>query len=229
MSRVVKKDGAALVSAWTGAPVVPGDTPAKAVDPELLKLRAEHEALKKQLEAQEARFAEVRAEADEAFRKGEAKGRDAGLREAEDQGEKRLARLEAGIAQAQAVFAEALGGLESLAPVLAHEALANILGGADERPHLVAAIVRHQVQALEARAVLHIEVSAADFPDDEALAALERTLGSLGPAVHASVARKSGECRIKLKLGTLDVGLDRQWAELGALLRDMTEGGTGAS
>ncbi len=231
MTRVLKKDGAAvaqavhsLASAWTTASVAPAGAPPPAIDPELLALRAETQALKQQLEAQEAKLAELAAEAKAAFRKGEASGREAGLREAADQGEQRLARLEAGIGQAQAAFAQAMDGLERLAPALAHEALATLIGQAGDRPQLVAAIIGNQVRTLEARSVIHIEVSAADFPDDDALAALEGTLGALGPSLQASVALKSGECRIRLKLGALDVGLDRQWAELAALLRDMAEG-----
>jgi len=230
MTRVLKKNGAidvpavhSLVSAWSVADDVAA--PAPAVDPELVALRMECEALKKQLDERDAKLTGLRAEADAAFKAGEAKGHEAGLREAEDQGEKRMARLEAGISQAQAAFADALGGLERLAPALAHQALAGLLGQADARPQLVAAIVRNQVQTLEARALLEIEVSASDFPDGDALAALEGTLGGFGPVIHASVALKSGDCRIRLKLGTLDVGLDRQWNELAALLREMTEGG----
>jgi flagellar biosynthesis/type III secretory pathway protein FliH len=230
MTRVLKKNGAvdapgvhSLASAW--APLEAGPAQAPVVDPELLGLRADVEALTAQLAERDARLAELRAEAEAAFKKGEAAGRDAGLREAEDGNEKRLARLEAGIGQAQATFEDALAGLERLAPALAHEALAALLGQGDERPQLVAAVVRHQVQTLEARSLIEIEVSASDFPDDEAVAGLQGSLGSLGPIIHASVSLKSGDCRIRLKLGTLDVGLDRQWAELAGLLRDMSEGG----
>ena len=230
MTRVLKKNSVAdvpavhsLASTWGSAEAAP--VPAPVVDPELVALRVECEALKARLGERDAKVSELRAEADAAFKSGEAAGRDAGLREAEDQNEKRLARLEAGIDKAQAEFADALAGLERLAPVLAHEALATLLGKADERPQLVAAVVRNQVQTLDMRAVLQIEVSASDFPDDDALAALEGRLGSLGPIIHASVSLKSGECRIRLKLGTLDIGLDRQWTELAGLLRDMTEGG----
>lgn len=229
MTRVLKKDGASdapavhsLASAWAGRGTDPAVIPAE--DPQILALRAENQALKDKLEQQKAKVSELNAEADAAFRKGEAKGREAALREAEDQGQKRLARLEAGIGHAQSAFAEAMENLERLAPALAHEALAAILGQADDRPQLVAAALRNQLQGLEARAIIQVEVSASDFPDDDALARLEGTLGSLGPVIHASVALKSGECRIRLKLGTLEVGLDRQWTGLAALLRDMAEG-----
>lgn len=231
MTRVLKKDTATgvseaqlRVSAWSTATAAPASAQAPAVDPEILALRAEREDLKRRIEQRDATLSELRAEAEAAFREGEAKGREAGLREAADQSEQRLKRLEAGIGQAQAVFAEAMEALERLAPILAHDALANILGQDSDRPQLVAAVVRHQVRTLDARSLMQVEVSAADFPDDDALAVLEGALGNLGPSIHASVALKSGECRIKLKLGTLDVGVDRQWAELSAVLRDMAEG-----
>jgi flagellar biosynthesis/type III secretory pathway protein FliH len=231
MTRVLKKNAGmdslavhSLVSALSAANGAPAAPAAPAVDPEILALRAERDELKHRVEQQEAKLSDLRAEAETAFQKGEAKGRDAGLREAADQGEQRLARLEAGIAKAQTAFVEAMAALERLAPALAHDALANLLGPADERPQLVAAIVRKQVQTLDARSLIHVEVSAADFPDDDALAALEGALGRLGPSIHASIALKSGECRIKQTLGTLDVGIDRQWAELSALLRNMADG-----
>jgi len=235
MTRVLKKnaamDGSAvhsLVSALSAANAAPAGPAAPPVDPEIPALRAERDELKRRIEQQEAALSDLRAEAEAAFQRGEAKGREAGLREAADQGEQRLARLEAGIAKAQATFAEAMAALERLAPALAHDALANLLGQGDERPQLVAAIVSKQVRTLDARSLIHIEVSAADFPDDEALAALEGSLGRLGPSIHASVSLKSGECRIKQTLGTLDVGLDRQWGELAALLRDMAGEGGGS-
>lgn len=230
MTRVLKKDAATgaseshlRVSAWSTATAAPGTALLPATDPEILALRAEQEDLKRRLEQQDATLSELRAEAEAAFRKGEAKGREAGLREAADQDEQRLKRLEAGIEKAQATVAEAMAALERLAPALAHDALANILGQDSDRPQLVAAVVRHQVRTLDARSLIQVEVSAADFPDDDALAVLEGALAGR-PSIHASVGLKSGECRIKLKLGTLDVGVDRQWTELSAMLRDMAEG-----
>ena len=230
MSRVLKRNGAAnapqvhsLMSALATAADGPADAPSPAIDPERLALAAELQGLQLRLEQQDAQVSDLRAQVRSAFETGEAKGREAGMREAAAQDAQRLARLETGIEQALAAFKQSLTGLEHLAPALAHEAIAGILGESDARPALVAAIVRNQMKAVDARSVIHIEVSAADFTDDRALETLEETLGAAGPVVHASVALKSGDCRIKLKLGTLDVGLDQQWGRLGAVLMEMAE------
>ena len=230
MSRLLKRNGAAnapqvhsLMSALATAADGSAGAPLPVIDPERVALAAELQSLKLRLEQRDVQLSDLRAEVKSAFETGEAKGREAGLREATVQDAQRLARLEAGIDQALAAFKQSLAGLERLAPALAHEAIAGILGELDARPALVAAIVRNQMKAVDARSVIHIEVSAADFTDDQALEALDGTFGTAGPVVHASVALKSGDCRIKLKLGTLDVGLDQQWGRLGALLLEMAE------
>jgi len=227
MSRVLKRDAVpgvhSPVTAWGAPRAGNGEAAGVAADPEFLALQGECEALKSRLDAQAAELAELRDAAQSAFAAGEAKGREAGLREAADGEAERLARLEAGIADARDDLRQSLDGLERLAPALAAEALSGILGATDDRVSLVAAIVRRQLALIESRAVVHVEVSAADFVDDEALAALEGVLGAQGPSVHASVALKSGDCRIKLKLGTLEVGVDQQWGQLRALLQEMAE------
>ena len=231
MSRVLKKNGTtnapavhSLVSAWDVARNGAVDAAtAPPVDPERLALEVEQASLKHRLEQQAAELSDLRAQVRSAFENGEARGREAGRREAVEQDDQRLARLETGIDQAVAAFQASLGALERLAPALAREGLGRILGPSSERVPLVTAIVGHRLKTIEAQSIIHVEVSAADFADDLALEALEGTLGTLGPRVHASVSLKSGECRIKLKLGTLDVSLDQQWGRLGALLQDMAE------
>lgn len=219
MSRVLKGNSAPNVSVWGAS----DRSPPPAIDPERVAWQAEQQRLEGRLAQQAAELAGLRAQLRSAFEEGEAKGREAGVRETADGEARRLARLESGIEQALDTFRQAMDGLERLAPVLAHEALAGIFGSSDERLPLVVAAVRHRFAAIEAGAVLQVEVSAADFADDQALGALETALGPQGPAIHASVALKSGECRIKLRLGTLDIGLDQQWGRLSALLQDMAE------
>jgi len=230
MSGVLKKHGAvnapvvhSLAAAWRASEAGNGGAETLAVDPERMALEEELRTLRQRLAQQEAQASDLRDEAQSAFEKGEARGREAGLREAADQEALRLARLETGIEHAQATFKQALAGLEHLAPALAEAGLAAVLGSPDDRASLVSAIIRQRLKALETRSIMHIEVSAADFADDQALDALGGTLGSLGPLVQTSVALKSGACRIRLKLGTLDVGLDQQWRRLGALLQEMAE------
>ena len=230
MSRVLKLHDAidapvisSLRSAWGAskeddiAPLPP------VVDPELLRLRDECEQLRQRLQQRETEMVNLRQDAESAFRDGEMQGREAGVREAADQSAKTRATLETGVEQAIATFTQTLAGLERLAPMLARQGLAGILGAADHRGELVAAIVQQQLQTLEAQAVIHVEVSAADFGDEAALSSLAESLGSQGVKIHAYTALKSGDCRIKLKLGALEVGLDQQWGRLQSLLNDMAE------
>jgi flagellar biosynthesis/type III secretory pathway protein FliH len=230
MSRVLKGNAApdrpaihSLAAAWSTTKDGSAGTPA-AGDPEHAARLAELEQLRAKLAERDRELAALRAELGSAFERGEAKGREAGLREAETSEAQRLARLEAGIGRALGAFEQALTGLERLAPALAHEALAGIVGAADDRLALIEATVRHQLTIVEAGSVVHIDVSAADFVDDEALEAFERTLGPQAPVVRASVALKSGECGIKLKLGALEIGPAQQWRRLGPLLQEMAAG-----
>jgi flagellar biosynthesis/type III secretory pathway protein FliH len=229
MSRVLKGNVTAnaptvhsLASAWEMARGGPTGT-APAIDPDLAALEADNAGLKLQLAQKETELSGLRAEVRAAFEEGKAQGRDAGRREVIEQDAERLVRLAAGIDQAHATFKHSLAGLERLAPALAEEGLGRILGQSDDRLQVMTAIIVNRLQSIEAQSVIHIEVSAADFIDEAALDALGGTLGGLGPVVHASVSLKSGECRMKLKLGTLDVGLDQQWGRLSALLQDMAE------
>ncbi len=230
MSRLLKLHDAAdapaissLHSAWNAAKDDDVKAPSPVIDPELLRLRDEREQLRQRLQQQETEIAALRKEVDGAFQNGETQGREAGIRDAADQGAKTLATLESGVEHAIANFNEVLSGLERLAPMLARQGLAGILGAADNRSDLVAAIVLQQLKAIETQAVIHIEVSAADFADEAALSRLGDSLGYQGVTIHAYSALKSGDCRIKLKLGALEVGLDQQWGRLKAMLNDMAE------
>lgn len=231
MSRVLKVHGTdapairALHSAWETIREVPVEAPPPAMDPELLMLREEREGLRRRLEQQSSEIADLRKQADAAFREGESKGRDAGRREAEDQSAKMLAKLESGIEWALQAFAQSLAGLERLAPEVARHALAGILGQEGDRSDLVSAIVKRQLNAIETQSVLYIAVSAADFADDAALLSLSEALGTQKAKVQAYSSLKSGDCRIQLKLGALDVGVDQQWGRLDVMLTEMAQPG----
>lgn len=227
MTRVLKMEGMAdapnvrsLRSAWGTAEAAPLPV---AVNPELAALREDHERLSRQVEQQWAEIQTLRAQAETAFRQGEVQGREAGLREAEDNGAKRLCRLEEGIGHAVAEIVQALSALERLAPELARQGVVAMLGAESDRSALVTAIVRRQLKALKAQAVVRVEVSAADFPDDAALSALVQALGAQGVHLAAESGLVSGDCRIRLKLGTMEVGLNQQWEQLDSLLHDLSQ------
>ena len=229
MSRVLKMDRAAdaagirsVQSAFSveRQDVVPG---VAAIDPELVALREERAGLQLRLEQKDTEISELRKQAEGAFRKGEAQGRDAGMREAADHGLKLVTRLEGGVAVALKAFAQALSSLERLAPVLASQGLASIFEDSKARSALVRAIVQRQLKLVATDAIVHIEVSSADFVDDAALTSLAESVGDPRLSLRALSNLKSGDCRIKLTLGTLEVGVDQQWGRLSAILQDLSE------
>ncbi len=205
----------------------PAPEAAEPADTERLRLDEERSRWLRRVEKQDAEIASLRAQAEAAFQKGETHGREAGRREAADLETKRLAVLKTGVEQAVAALARATSGLEKLAPQLARQGLAGILGTGDDRCALVTAIVRQQLKALDSHAILRIDVSPADFSDEAALAQLAEAAGSSALRLHVDSALKSGDCRIKLTLGTLDLGVDHQWGRLAALLDDLSQTGGG--
>ncbi len=186
--------------------------------------------LSRQLELAEEGMSQLRSQAETAIRDAEIRGREAGVREANDRSSDLVRRVEAGIARAIEDFNASISSLERLSPLLARESLAGIFGQAGPRPDLIGEAIRHQISKIEDIAIIRIEVSAADFGDEHVLASLCQTLGDRQVEVLRLAGMKSGDCRIKLRLGTLEVGINQQWERLSMLLRDLAEptgGGNG--
>lgn len=200
---------------WTAfAGAEAGDETRSLVDPEVLELRAETERLKSELadlkagepERMDAARAKARQEAEDAFKADEAA---------------KLKQLKAGLEDAIEAARPALANVERLALLLAEHALANAFDDVTSYRDQVANAVRHQAKLIGAAAILKLEVSRADFGDDEALAdlanALDHDMMELA-AVH-SLAR--GKARIRLMLGDVEIDLPRYWLEIKALLSDL--------
>lgn len=194
-----------------------------AADAELERLRAALAALAAELAERDAAIAAMPDRIDSAFRDGAEEGREAGRLEAEDKGAATLAAIGEAAEQALVRFAEDMKGLERLAALLASVCLERMLLASDERAAIVAALIGGQVALLAAGAVLGIQVSSEDFAAPEALERL--AAGLPGPAceIVASSALASGDCRIALRLGALEVGLDQQWGSLRAALDAMID------
>lgn len=188
---------------------------------ELLALRDECARLNQRLQEAETRMVQLHTQAETAVHEAERRGRDAGMHAADDRSAERLQRLDAGLTQALADFNTAITGLERLAPLLAREGLVGIFGQAETRLELVADIIRHQIATIDANAIVRIEVSATDFANDDALADLASAHGGRRIEIQRLGGLKSGECRIRLALGTLEVGIDQQWGRLSTILLDL--------
>ncbi len=207
----------------TARKVVASRRPEPFVDPEILALRREVEVLRRDLEQREAAIARHKSELEQASREGEARGREAGRREVEDNQASRLAALRQGVEQALLRYGEELASLERLAPLVAAAGLDRIIGSAPAQAKLLAKAVRRQIESLDGQALMRIEVSAADFADPAALADLPVAVGRPEVEVRAVEDLEAGGCRIKLALGALEVGIGQQWSRLRGALENMSE------
>jgi len=193
----------------------------QAADEERAALFRQVEQLSAEIEHRDREIATLRGERDRAFEAGQVTGREAGLKEGDTLRADALERLTAGVRQAVDLYDRSLASLERLAVLIAHESLDKLLRNPGDRQDLLAEIIGRQVGGLDAQAVLNIEVSAHDFPTSQDLADLAAGIGRRGVDLSARPDLKTGDCRIRLVLGSLEVGIDQQWGRLGALLRDL--------
>jgi type III secretion protein L len=184
-----------------------------APDPELVALREQCLALEVALAEREEAITAVAEKAEAAWQDGEAAGREAGRAEADERRADALALLEDASDRACAELAERLQGMDGLAALLARTCLDRLFGDPGARADIVRDLIRHQVDSLRGEAVVEIRVSAEDFPTDTAIE------GSAGIVVSDALA--SGDCAIRLRLGTLEAGLDQQWGGLRSALSAM--------
>lgn len=205
-----------------------GDTPVRALEGaprpqtrEEIALRARIARLEEEVAERERLIASLRDQAESAYADGHTAGRATGAREANDDVEARFALLDRAIGEATAGFGQTLASLEGLAALLARECLERMFGetsGAE----VVLALLRKQVATLERAAIVHIEVAEIDFPNAGACARLAGKLGLQGIEIDAR-ARPQGSCTIRLQLGEMEIGLDRQWGALSAALAALVE------
>lgn len=178
-------------------------------------------ALEAELAAQRASEVDRAEAAAKAEVSAEARGRQAGLDEADERAAERISRLELGLTEARLRLDAELAGLERLAALLAETALARLVDDPQSRRPLIAGIIRQQMRGLEARALLRVEVSAEDFSDPAALEDLAAEAGLSGLRIEPASGLGPGACRLKLRLGELEVGLDQQWGALRGVLAEL--------
>lgn len=203
------------------SPIKPEPDPEPERPDALTLVRAELDVLRAEMAKQDIAIEKLTEGVETAYREGEAAGRTAGLKDAEDNQDARLAALNSGVEQALETFADVLAGqAENLAVRIGREALANILSDVGSYPDLLARIIRKQIVAAGSHSVLAIEVSTDDFPEPAQLDRLAATAGHPGLEVRAVEALTTGQCRIGMRLGALDAGVSQQWERLDALLSD---------
>lgn len=227
MSGIIKSsDEAAMVARVRSAPggrqpAEPDPPHEQVISMEVLSLRRELETLSRRLEERDGEIERLKIDVGRAFREGEAEGRKTGLKEGEERRVEALALLESGIQEAQRRFSDELTSLEGLAAALANEGLSKVLGEPAYRAELVRGTIQHHLKAIEAKSVVRIEVSRDDFPEPAQLDQFVDSIGLAGTDFQSSAELDAGDCRIKLTLGALDIGIDQQRTRLETALTDL--------
>jgi flagellar biosynthesis/type III secretory pathway protein FliH len=161
----------------------------------------------------------------------EAAAREAGRREAAseaaDEAQRRLAAIEKGIAAAAADWAESLDALEPLAALVARAVLLKLVESDAALDELVARSIARQMSLVRREAIAAIRVSAADFPDEAALAALAAAGGTLDVVIRADPGLEPGACRMELLLGEIELGVGTRWRDAADLLETLAREGSG--
>lgn len=217
MSRVIKsgadRDGIHIraLMASAAAPVVSPDA-RRIIELESRLIQADNQ------------LAELREEVDrmtatalDARREGHAAGVTEGRDAADDRSDELLRLISDAAAGAGADFRTRLESLEGIAAGLAGIALARIVGDMDGRQAMVAHTVRRAVEETFNGSALGIEVSRTDFPDPVSLESIAFPEGVAAIGIRAVDDLPSGGCRVRLKLGEIDLGLDGQVARLRTL------------
>lgn len=219
MSSVIKLGSARYAEAVTPYASPPSIGPADTApsDPH----REEVQKLRALLAERDAELEELRAEVDKARVEGEAAGRIAAEAEVEDSREKALELLRNGIEHAGAAVADCQGQMEVLALMIARTALDKLFGDDSGRRAAVTELVVRQLRSIERQTLLQVEVSRLDFPNTDELADLAGQIGVAVDDICANAGLAPGACRMRLRVGTLEVGLDEQWGAIRNLLDDL--------
>ena len=104
------------------------------------------------------------------------------------------------------------------------QCLASLMDDSSVYEGVLQAMLTRQLGQLQSQGSVRVEFSTADFPDEDALDRLRQRLDRTNVAVVRSDRLKSGDCRIQLVLGGLEVGVGQQWGALSALLLELSEG-----
>ncbi|KVX16437.1 hypothetical protein WL02_17155 [Burkholderia ubonensis] len=201
-----------LAAATANAPQPSADTPIAPPDPHA----AEVAVLTARVAELEAACAALERERHEAYRKGVDDGGRAADARAKRDDDARVGALSRGVQDARAALQARFASLESLALDVARAALEQIFGATERYPALIAQTIRHHVAQMEAGTVLTVDVSRADFPDDDALQPVATAAPDSIVAAHPHLP--AGACRLGLAPGRAELDLPRQCGRLLAAL-----------
>jgi flagellar biosynthesis/type III secretory pathway protein FliH len=179
-------------------------------------------ALAERIIALETALESERELADEARQAAFAQGVEKGRADADSDAADRLRMFGEATAKAVAECAAAIDARGDTAVAIARVALARIFGEGCAYGPMAEAVVRHQAAQISAETVLAARVSASDFPDEDALAALAAECG--GVRIESDPKLAAGSCLFELSLGTLDASVPIQAHAVDALLASLESG-----
>jgi flagellar biosynthesis/type III secretory pathway protein FliH len=185
------------------------------------RLLARIATLEADLRERNSKIEELRREVERTREASLAEGRKLGLADAEDRQADRIAVLEKAVGNAQGTLSSNLSSLERLAPLLAQDCLQIVFGDERKYPDLVGDVLKSRLKELERSAILRVEVSRNDFPDQAALEALG-AYANIGTVELVGIEADPGSCVIALRLGRINVGLNQQWSTIGNVLGELS-------
>jgi flagellar biosynthesis/type III secretory pathway protein FliH len=173
------------------------------------------------LAQRDAQIAELEANLSASFTKGEAAGRITAEDEFQDDRTAALEVLKQSLVQAGTDYQNAITSLEKLAMLVSIEAIEKMVGNSTRYRSVLRDLIAHQVKDIDASSLVAIEVSRSDFPDTREVAALEKAFSGYRERLAVLDTLAAGECRIKLTIGALEIGIDQQWGEIKTLLKTL--------
>jgi type III secretion protein L len=212
MSPVIKS--AAVDISVRGLAVAPPPSVPSAEARLIAELEHRLEAAQADLAARGREIERLTAAGSTAFEQGHAEGLVEGRRSAEDRSEALVRAVAAAGDKGVAAFQETLAGLEEAVGGLTAVALDRIVGHAPDRQTLIAGAVHRAVGDLFAGSIVAVEVSREDFADPAPL----RAVLPKDCDVHLLDGLSSGACRLRLRMGEVDLDLQGQAARLRAIL-----------
>lgn len=189
-------------------------------DEERARQRNRIAALESEIKERDGMIAALRTDVERAREEGALQGREAGRTEAEDRQSARTAALQSALERCQSDISANLRSLERLSFLVAQECLDKIFGDRGTKAELVRRSVENQIGKIDRATLVGIEVSREDFPETCDLDEVVRRAGARSVAVSATDA-PSGSCRMVLRLGNLEVGINQQWGTLRDMLTEL--------
>jgi hypothetical protein len=207
MTTLVKSDTALATEAPRWRAHVAPDSPPNDEDPTIRDLRAEIADLRQ-------RMTELARENEQQVARARADGvREAQARFNSDEAA-RMARVEAALRSIDRQLQSAMSDVEALALVITKGALEAVFDDSADIQEQVVRSIGRQLRVLRRECIARITVSADDFSDDAALKAVRARLDLPHVEVETHTGLKSGDSRLELSLGDIEISLSRYWDEI---------------